>query len=653
MKSIIKSKIFISLFAVAVVSIIYFGCNNNKQSFSGDVASQVYVAPGSYDEFYTFMSGGFSGQMTVYGLPSGRKFKVMSVFSQNPETGYGYSEETKGMLNTSYGFVPWDDAHHPQLSVTDGIPDGRFVFINGNNTPRVAKIDLKDFETTEIIEIPNSGGNHGSPFLTQNTEYIVASTRFSVPIPQADIPISSYKENFKGSISFIKLDPKTEMMNLEFQIIVPGFNYDLARAGKGPSADWAFFTSYNSEQANTLLEINASKNDKDFIAAVNWKLAEKYLKEGKAKTMPAEYFRNYMDHKTQSAVSVKYTEVKVLDPKDCPGMIYYMPTPKSPHGVDVDPSGEYIVAGGKLATVIPVHSFSKMIKAIENKEFDGEIEGIPILKYQSTIAGEVKDPGLGPLHTEFDNEGNAYTSAFISSEIVKWKLGTWEVVDRIPVYYSIGHLSIPGGDSRKPWGKYVIALNKITKDRYLPTGPELTHSAQLIDISGEKMKMLLDFPTAGEPHYAQSIPADLIKDKTIKFYKIEENFHPHATKKEKDSRVERKGNEVHIYMTAMRSHFAPDNIEGIKVGDEVYFHITNLEQDWDVPHGFSVKGNNNAELLIMPGQTRTLKWIPTKVGIHPFYCTDFCSALHQEMSGYIRVSPQTSDIKISYSLGNN
>ncbi|QQS35042.1 MAG: Sec-dependent nitrous-oxide reductase [Ignavibacteriales bacterium] len=644
---------FLLTFIVAVIIVSYIGCNNSKQSFSGDVSSQVYVAPGTYDEFYTFMSGGFSGQMTVYGLPSGRKFKVMSVFAQNPETGYGYSEETKAMLNTSYGFIPWDDAHHPQLSQTDGVPDGRFVFINGNNTPRIAKVDLKEFETTEIIEIPNSAGNHGSPFITQNTEYVIASTRFSVPIPQNDIPISSYKENFKGSISFIKLDPKTEMMNLEFQIIVPGFNYDLARGGKGPSGDWAFFTSYNSEQANTLLEINASKNDKDFIAAVNWKLAEKYLKEGKARTMPAEYYRNYMDHKTQTAVSVKNTEVKVLDPKECPGMIYYLPTPKSPHGVDVDPSGEYIVAGGKLATVIPVHSFSKMIKAIENKEFDGEIQGIPILKYESIVAGEVKDPGLGPLHTEFDDKGYAYTSAFISSEIVKWKVGTWEVADRIPVYYSIGHLNIPGGDSKKPWGKYVIALNKITKDRYLPTGPELTQSAQLIDISGDKMKLLLDFPTAGEPHYAQSLPADLVKDKTIKFYKIEENMHPHATKKEKDSRVERKGNEVHVYMTAMRSHFAPDNIEGIKVGDEVYFHITNLEQDWDVPHGFAVKGNNNAELLIMPGQTRTLKWIPSKAGIHPFYCTDFCSALHQEMSGYIRVSPQGSNVQLSYSLGDN
>ncbi len=83
-------------------------------------------------------------------------------------------------------------------------------------------------------------------------------------------------------------------------------------------------------------------------------------------------------------------------------MVYFIPTPKSPHGVDVDPTGEYIVGNGKLSADMSVHSFTKMLKAIDNELFDGEAYGIPILKYDEVLAGIVKDPGLGPLHTEFD-----------------------------------------------------------------------------------------------------------------------------------------------------------------------------------------------------------------------------------------------------------
>jgi nitrous-oxide reductase len=635
--------------AVCAIAVLYSCTSGNRAATTGlvggDAASKVYVPPGTHDEFYSFMSGGFSGQVSVYGLPSGRLLKVIPVFSQNPENSYGYNEETKGMLETTYGFVPWDDTHHPELSMTDGVPDGRWLFINANNTPRVARIDLTRFETDEILQIPNAAGGHASPFTTPDTRYIVSATRFSVPVPNTDVAIDSYKKNFKGTLSFISANDPGKM-DIAFQILMPGYNYDLGHAGKGPSDGWFFFTSYNSEEANTKLEENASKNDKDFVAAVNYKRAEACVAEGKAKTMPAEYLHNYVEEASRIAKVEKKTSVRMLDPQTCPGLVYYLPTPKSPHGVDVDPTGEYIVAGGKLATVIPVHSFTKFQKAIADKAFEKEIDGIPVVKYEASIAGEVQKPGLGPLHTEFDGRGYAYTSMFISSEVVKWKLGTWEVVDRMPVYYSIGHLMIPGGDSKKPWGKYLVAMDKITKDRYLPTGPELFQAAQLIDISGDKMKMLLDFPTIGEPHYAQALPATLIKDKQVKFYSLAKNANPWAVKSEADAGISRNGKRVDVKMIAIRSHFAPDNLEGIQSGDTVYFHVTNIEQDWDILHGFAVLGANTPELILAPGETRTLKWLPKGPGVYPFYCTDFCSALHQEMQGYVRVSPAGSPVKL-------
>ncbi len=640
---------FAVLFTVAMSS-CNTGPKNDKGALGGNIAERSFVAPGELDEFYAFVSGGFSGQLAIHGLPSGRLFKVIPVFSVDAEKAYGFNEETKPMLNTSYGPVPWDDAHHPDLSQTNGEVDGRWCFINANNTPRIARISLSTFETEEIIEIPNSAGNHSSSFVTENTEYIVAGTRFSVPVPQRDMSIDEYKGNFKGAVSFIKVDSETGHMNINFQIMLPGFNYDLAHPGRGASHGWMFFSTYNTEEANTLLEVNASQNDKDYIAAINWKKAEEYIAAGKFTEMPANYAHNVYDESTQMATTTMMKTVKVLNPADLPGLVYFLPTPKSPHGCDVDPTGEYIIGSGKLSASITAHSFTKMLAAIEGQKFDGDAYGIPILSYEDVVAGIVEQAGLGPLHTEFDGKGNAYTTFFISSEVVKWKVGTWEVLDRAPTYYSVGHLMIPGGNSRKPFGKYLLAMNKITKDRYIPTGPELAQSAQLYDISGDKMELLLDFPTVGEPHYAAGAPASLIIPNHKKFYKLEENNHPFAVKSEKDARVERDGKNVHIYMTTIRSHFAPDNIEGVKVGDRVYFHVTNLEQDFDVPHGIAMIGANTSELLIMPGQTETFVWEPKMPGVWPFYCTDFCSALHQEMQGYVRVSAADSDIQMKWTL---
>ncbi|HND95955.1 MAG TPA: nitrous oxide reductase, partial [Chitinophagaceae bacterium] len=304
MKHPLKTSLFMLGFAFAGLLLMQSCKPKGTSSAAGGDASKAYVAPGKYDEFYNFVSGGFSGQMPVYGIPSGRLLRVIPVFSVDPEKGWGYSEETKPMLNTSHGFVPWDDLHHIALSVTNSEHDGRWVFGNANNTPRIARIDLKTFRTAEIIEIPNSAGNHSSPFITENSEYVVAGTRFSVPIgDKQDVPIDTYKDNFKGTVSFIGVDKTTGDMNIAFQILTPGVNFDLARAGKGKSAGWFFFSCYNSEKANTLLEVNASQKDKDFIMAVNWKKAEEYAKAGKGVKKQVKYAHNKFDESTHTASS--------------------------------------------------------------------------------------------------------------------------------------------------------------------------------------------------------------------------------------------------------------------------------------------------------------------------------------------------------------
>jgi len=316
--------------------------------------------------------------------------------------------------------------------------------------------------------------------------------------------------------------------------------------------------------------------------------------------------------------------------------------------MNVSPTGEYPTEAGKLGPENAAQSFSMIQKALANNDTSGSFNGIPVLKYNDVTAHEVKNVGLGPLHNEFDGKGYGYSTAFISSEVIKYDLKTGNVVDRHPTYYAPGHLSIPGGDSRKPWGKYLLVLNKITKDLFLPTGPELYAGEQLFDISGSKMKLLSDFPAEGEPHYGQEIPASVIDTGQVKYFKLADNHNPYVTRTEKDAKVVRNGHRVDVYMTSIRSRFTPDNIEGIKVGDTVYFHVTNLEQEWDIPHGFAIMGARNSGMLIYPGETRSIVWKPQKPGVYPFYCTDFCSALHQEMQGYVRVSSANSNVKLAF-----
>ena len=603
------------LLAIGVASQLP-GCAAGRGGAAGSAAQKVYVKPGEHDAYYAFFSGGHHGNVYVYGMPSCRHITTIPVFTPEPAVGYGVDEDSKAMLG---GFT-WGDAHHPGLSETDGDYDGRWLFINDMPNARIARIDLKDFKTRQIFgPIPNISAAHACPYPTPNTEYVFAASRFSAPVPNRFVKVEDYAREFRGVIAGIRVDKGSGTMSMGFEILMPPFNWDLADAGKGPSHGWEFFTCYNSEQAHDSLEVKASQAEMDFVAAVDWRAAQKAVDSGQATMVGG---------------------APMLDPQRVKGLVYLFPVPKSPHGVDVNPSGEYICASGKLQADVSVYSFAKLQAAIAAGKFEGERLGVPVLKYEDVIEATVP-VGLGPLHTQFDGKGYAYTSLFLDSQIAKWKVGPpWDVVDKIDVYYSIGHLMASEGDTRHPTGEYVVALDKLSKDRYLSVGPTHPEAAQLIDLRGPKMELLYDFPTYLEPHYAQMIRAEKLKPITV--YPMAENHKPYAVKRAEDARVERKGDRVDVYMLAVRTHFTPDVIR-VNEGDDVYFHVTNLEQDDDIAHGFGIL-RSSCNMQIEPGETKTMRWKATQAGITPFYCSNFCSALHQEMQGYIEVHPRGSKV---------
>jgi nitrous-oxide reductase len=571
-------------------------------------AQKVYVAPGDLDEYYMFASGGHSGNVYVYGVPSMRHISTIPVYTPYPATGYGFDDESRKML----GNFTWGDVHHPALSETNGDYDGRWLFVNDMNG-RIARIDLRDFKTKQILgPVSNISGNHSGSFVTPNTEYAMMGTRFSIPIPKGTVaPIEKYATEYKGVVAGVKIDPKSGEMSLGWEVMLPPFDFDLGDAGKKVSDGWMFWTSYNAERATGKLEVTASQRDRDYIAAINWREAEKAIAEGKGEMIGG---------------------VKVIDPKKVPGFVYLLPCGKSPHGVDVAPNGKWIVGSGKLQGVTTVFNFEKIQTAIRNKDFTGDEDGIPVLKYESIKEAEVA-VGLGPLHTQFGPDDWAYTSLFVDSAIAKWKLGTWEVVDKVPMSYSIGHLAAAEGDTVSPKGKYLVGLNKLSHGRHLSVGPSQPESSQLVDITDEKMKLLSDTFTEPEPHYAQIIKADKLHP--IEVYPKDENHHPLAVWDVKDTGVTRNGTNVTVKAVLVRSTITPTSVT-VNEGDTVTIALTNIEQTTDEIHGFGLL-DYNVNVTVDPGETKTVT-IKAKTGVYPYYCTNFCSALHQEMQGYLIVN---------------
>ncbi len=583
-----------------------------------EAAQRTFVEPGQLDEFYLFYSGGHSGQIYVAGVPSMRHIATIPVFAPYPATGYGFDEETREML----GEYTWGDVHHPALSKRNGDYDGRWLFVNDNANNRLARVDLRDFKTKQILgPIPNSSGNHGSAFVTANTEYALVASRFSIPVPHGTYaPLSQYATQYKGVVSGIKIDAQTGQMTMGWQILTPPFNWDLAATGREISADWVVWSSYNSERATGRLEVTASQRDRDYLVFVNWRKAAEAATAGRGRMLGG---------------------VRVMDPADVRGAMYLVPLAKSPHGADFSPDGRYVVGSGKLAPYTTVYDFEKFLAAVAANDTTGSEDGIPVLRYESIKVAEVP-VGLGPLHTQFDDQGYAYTSLFIESVVAKWKLGPFDgndsalVVAKIPVHFSIGHLVTAHGDTRNPAGRYLVALNKLSKGRHLNVGPSQPESSQLIDITGEGMTMLYEAYTEPEPHFAQLVRADVLNP--IEVYPKEENRNPNAIWAASDASITRSGNIVRVKLFAIRSYFAPGEIE-VQQGDSVIVHVTNAEQERDMLHGVGVAGYN-INVVVDPGETKTFAFRATKPGVWPFYCTNFCSAMHQEMQGYLLVRPR-------------
>ncbi len=604
-----------------------------------NAALKTFVPSGKMDEYMLFLSGGHSGNVIAVGVPSMRIMKNIAVFTPESWQGYGFgSKESEAILdagNVNGVKIRMGDTHHPALSETGGDYDGQYLFINDKSSARVAVIDLRDFETKQIVKDPLLISQHGSTFVTPNTDYVIQASQYGTPLGWEYAPISEYKEKYRGTITMWKFDREKGRIIPEesFAIEVPPYWQDLCDAGKLASDGWGFCNSFNSELAtggieegNPPFEAGVSQRDTDYLHIFNWKKAAEVVAAGKA-----EMINGMQVIRIPTAVEE--------------GLLYLAPEPKSPHGVDVTPDGKYMVVAGKLDPHVTIYAMDKIQNAIDAGQWTTDDFGIPVLNFDDVMMAQV-ELGLGPLHTQFDDKGNAYTSLFLDSAVARWKLGgddpaAYQLLDKLPVQYNIGHISAAEGDTVSPDGKYLVALNKWAVDRFSPVGPLLPQNEQLLDISGNPMQVIYDMPMGvGEPHYGQMIKMDKLHPwdvyPEVGWDPLTQSPSEYATAAGEE-KVVRNGNEVEVWMTAVRSHLNPERVQ-IKKGDHVTWHITNIETAKDATHGFQL-GGYNISLSIEPGETTTFEFDAVNDGTYAYYCTEFCSALHLEMMGYMLVEP--------------
>ncbi len=577
------------------------------------------VGPGELDEYYGFWSGGHSGEVRILGIPSKRELMRIPVFNRESATGWGQTNESKRILGDSAEFGN-GDTHHVHVSYTDGSYDGRYAFVNDKANTRVARIRLDVMKTDKITTVPNVTSIHGIRLQKYpKTGYVFANGEMIVPLPNDGRDLEN-PENYWTMMS--ALDAET--MEVKWQVIVDGNldNNDTDYEGK-----YVCSTCYNAPRGVTLEQMMGP--ERDWAVVLNVPAIEAAIEAG--------------DYTT-----IGDSDVPVLDGRGAqaaggPGgsdISLYVPVPRSPHGLNTTPDGKYFIANGKLSPTCTVIEIAKV-----DEWFEGRLNDP-----RDTVVAE-PEIGLGPLHTTFDGRGNCYTSVFLDSQVVKWNLADAlrahegedvnYIRQKLDVHYQIGHTKATMAESKDADGKWLVALCKFSKDRFLPVGPLHAENEQLIDISGEEMKLVKDTPTFAEPHDCIMVHRDYINPVGVwqrddpYFAETVEMAKRDGVTLESDNKVIRDGNKVRVYMTSVAPSFGMTEFK-VKQGDEVTLVVTNLDAIEDLHHGMCVT-NYGINFEIAPQATASVTFVADKPGVHWYYCSWFCHALHMEMSGRMLV----------------
>jgi len=580
----------------ASFGMLQLGASADVEAKSGSGPKE-HVGPGELDEYYGFWSGGHAGDVRILGIPSGRELKQIPVFNHDAAYGYGTTNSSKAMIGDSRS----GDTHHVHLSYKDGTYDGKYGFVNDKSQARLARIRLDMMVTDKICHIPNAAGTHGIFPSRHKIDAVYCNSEFRIPLPNDGRDL---EDPTKYACLHTCID--AESMEVRWQIMVDG-NLDLCATDY--EGKYSMACCYNSEEGVILGDMMSK--DRDWLTVFNLERIEAAVKAGKG-------------------TKIGDSDVPVLDGRGDSPYTLYIPVPKSPHGVNVDPTGKYAVCSGKLSPTVSVVDLKKVGEA-----FDGKI------KPRDCVVGE-PEVGLGPLHTAFDNKGNAYTSIFLDSVVTKWNIakavaGDNPVIEKIDVHYQIGHINASMSETKEADGNWMIALCKFSKDRFLPVGPFRPENEQLFNISGEKMKMVHEASTHPEPHDALIVRRDLIHTKKIwdrndRAFTFERELAKKYNVKLEDAHdVIVDGDHTYVFMFGIAPAFSLTEFK-VKQGSTVTIVLTNNDRVEDLSHGMCVT-QHDINFGVSPQETQSVTFKVPNKGVFWYYCPWFCHALHLEMRG--------------------
>ena len=546
-------------------------------------------------------------------MPSGRELLRIPCFRPDALVGWGITNESLDVMGRNAQGGPLynvADTHHLHASYKDGNYDGRYAWVNDKLNSRIARIRLDYFVCDKITTLPNVQGFHGifpdkadpvDPAINYTTR-VFCGAEFSIPLPN-DGTDANVPEKYRSLFTCVD----AETMEVRWQVLIDG-NCDLTATSY--DGKLAATNQYNVEMGVHYEDMMSA--ERDACLFFNIARIEEAVKAGKFTT-----------YGTSKVPVVDGTQAANKDPLTA--LTGYVSVPKNPHGVNASPDGKYFICAGKLSPTTTTIELSKVLDW-----FDGKLQNI-----DDSIVAEV-EVGLGPLHTAFDGRGNAYTTLFLDSQMVKWNVEkaiayhngdkTAEyIIDRLDVHYQPGHTNATQSETKAADGKYLAVGCKFSKDRFLPVGPFHPENEQIVDISGDKMVLLADHPVRGEPHDFIIFKRDIIKTKQV--YDLDES--PLAIKDPKESGVFRDGKKVTVKITSQAPAFSMREFT-LKKGDEVTLILTNLDKIEDLTHGFAIP-KYNIQFVINPLETKSVTFVADKPGVFWAYCSTFCHALHLEM----------------------